>query len=241
LRGLEGRLFLNYLTKAKRGFEADRILLCMTTNMKIDYQSEFKKKLKENISLVRGEIDSDQTKEKISNHAQKFDRTSEEIRDEILRNDLFAEFFAKDPAKQNIFEKTAANYLKQIPSIKNFKNLPNGAKVFVSDGSIVDKRQNDSIKSVDFYFETEGKKFYCTHKYTGTGDGSAQKEQYIDARNFMSECYKGKDPNVYFLTILDGPYYEKKPYRETLNKEFQTTNCYCLSIEEVEGFINKVR
>ena len=73
--------------------------------MKIDYQKEYKKQLQNNILMVRDEIDNDDFVLKITNHAEKFDREYSEIRSKILTDDMYAEIFAKDPAKQNIYVK----------------------------------------------------------------------------------------------------------------------------------------
>lgn len=81
--------------------------------MKVDYQLEYKKQLQANILLVRSQIDNEDFILKIKNHSDKFDRTPEEVRSKILTDDMYAEIFAKDPAKQNIYEKLAASYISE--------------------------------------------------------------------------------------------------------------------------------
>jgi len=85
--------------------------------MKIDYRGKFKAQLQENILKVRDEIDNPDFVFKITNHADKYDRDFNEVRSKILTDDFFAETFAKDPAKQNIYEKLAADLLKNISLI----------------------------------------------------------------------------------------------------------------------------
>lgn len=77
----------------------------------IDYQVEYRKQLQKNISLVRSEINNSDFVLKIKNHAEKFDRDFNEVKNKIMNDDMYAEFFAKDPSKQNIYEKLAAKYI----------------------------------------------------------------------------------------------------------------------------------
>ena len=71
--------------------------------MKIDYQLEYTKQLQKNISLVRSEIDNDDFVLKITNHAEKFGHEYNVVKSKIMTDDMYAEIFAKDPAKQNIY------------------------------------------------------------------------------------------------------------------------------------------
>ncbi len=95
--------------------------------MKIDYQLEYRKQLQRNISLVRNEIDNPDFVLKITNHAEKFGREYDEVKSKIMTDDMYAEWFAKDPAKQNIYEKLAASYISGIEDVVDFRNLPNSA------------------------------------------------------------------------------------------------------------------
>lgn len=66
--------------------------------MKIDYQSEYRKQLQKNISLVREEIENPDFTLKLTNHAEKFSRDFNEVKSKIMTDDMYAEWFAKDPA-----------------------------------------------------------------------------------------------------------------------------------------------
>ena len=69
---------------------------------------------KQNILEVRKDIDKSWVKDKINNHIQRFDGmfSAEDVRKQILENDLVASMFAKDPSKQNITEKLVSEILK---------------------------------------------------------------------------------------------------------------------------------
>lgn len=126
----------------------------------IDYQGEYKKQLQRNISLVRSEIENSDFVLKITNHAEKFGRSFDEVKEKIMNDDMYAEIFAKDPSKQNIYEKLAAKYISDLDIVSNFRNLPNSAKMFVVEGFVVNTRQND-VKSIDFHFKIGRKKYLC--------------------------------------------------------------------------------
>lgn len=212
----------------------------------LNYKKTLKEVRKLNISMVLETIDTKDMRLKINNHSERFDHPYDEIRNEILSRPLFAENFAIDPKKQNTAEKLAAKYLEgRLNKVvgNSFKNYPSNVKLFVYDGEIVNKRPNKSFKSVDFYFEIKLKeshlKFYCTHKYTEPF-GGGQKDAWNDARRFAKEASKSSLENTYFLTILDGPYYEKLNLISKLNEEFQTEKCIALKIEEVLDFVTKV-
>jgi len=205
--------------------------------MKIDYQKEYKKQLQNNILMVRDEIDNDDFVLKITNHAEKFDREYSEIRSKILTDDMYAEIFAKDPAKQNIYEKLAAQYISKLEKVSDFRNLPNSAKVFVAGGLITSERLND-VKSIDFVFKVGDKNIYASHKYIKATNGGAQDNQYNDIRNFLRNCDKIQSGNNYFIAICDGPYFDTKI--KILNDDFGSENVKAMNIDSLEDFISSI-
>lgn len=204
--------------------------------MKINYQSEYKKQLQKNISLVRKEIDNNDFILKITNHADKFGHDFEEVKNKIMTDDMYAEMFAKDPAKQNIYEKLAAEYISNIDGVENFKNLPNSAKMFVIEGKVTSERLND-VKSIDFQFKIGNNNFYTSHKYIKATYGGAQDNQYNDIRNFMRNCDKASSGNDYYIAICDGPYFETK--MKSLNDDFGSNNVVAMTIDGLEEFLSK--
>lgn len=205
--------------------------------MKIDYQKEYKKQLQSNILMVRDEIDNEDFVLKITNHAEKFDREYSEVRSKILTDDMYAEIFAKDPAKQNIYEKLAAQYISKLEKVSDFRNLPNSAKVFVVGGSITSERLND-VKSIDFVFKIGDKNIYASHKYIKATNGGAQDNQYNDIRNFLRNCDKIQSGYNYFIAICDGPYFDTKI--KILNDDFGSENVKAMNIDSLEDFISSI-
>ena len=206
--------------------------------MKIDYQLEYRKQLQKNISLVRSEIENPDFVLKLTNHAEKFSRDFDEIKSKIMTDDLYAEWFAKDPAKQNIYEKLAAEYISSIDCVEEFKNLPNSAKMFIVEGRVTSKRLND-VKSIDFQFRVGGNNIYASHKYIKATNGGAQDNQYNDIRNFLRNCNKISTGNDHYIAICDGPYFDSE--KEILNDDFGSSNVIAMTIDDLEDFISKIK
>lgn len=204
----------------------------------IDYQGEYKKQLQRNISLVRSEIENSDFVLKITNHAEKFGRSFDEVKEKIMSDDMYAEIFAKDPSKQNIYEKLAAKYISDLDIVSNFRNLPNSAKMFVVEGFVVNTRQND-VKSIDFHFKIGEKNIYASHKYIKATYGGAQDNQYNEVRNFLRNCNKINSGNDFYIAICDGPYFETKI--ETLNSEFGSDNVIAMNIDGLSDFIKSIK
>lgn len=205
--------------------------------MVIDYQKEYKKQLQKNISLVRSQIENPDFVLKITNHAEKFNRSFDEVKDKIMSDDMYAEIFAKDPSKQNIYEKLAAKYISNLDNVSNFRNLPNNTKMFIVDGFVVKKRKND-VKSIDFHFKIGEKNIYASHKYIKATNGGAQDNQYKEVRNFLRNCNKINSGNDFYIAICDGPYLETKI--ETLNSEFGSNNVIVMNIDGLSEFIKSI-
>jgi hypothetical protein len=167
----------------------------------MDFTAYVESKKKEarlaNIEEVRREIDHSWVKTKIENHIAAFDgiMSAEEVREAILTNIIVASKFCKDPGKQNISEKLAAEVL-------GLNKLPAQGKNcirFNNSGDIVSVSSGNT-KSADFILN----EYYATQKYT-TDEGGAQDNQRNDVIDFLTRGsiqYK-------VAAIVDGPYWDK--------------------------------
>lgn len=173
-----------------------------------------------NIQGLRANIDSAEVRLKIANHAKSFAGiiSEEEIRESILTNLVVASKFCKDPAKQNISEKLAAEVL-------GLEKLPASGKKsirFNDDGDIVSTTTGNT-KSADFIYNG----YYATQKYT-CGEGGAQDNQRNDVIDFL----KRGSIKYKVAAIVDGTYWDK--YREILRKEFaDNPNVLITSVSEI--------
>lgn len=175
---------------------------------------------KQNIEEVRNDIDKAWVKEKIMNHMTAFDGlfSYDEIKNEILTNDLVASKFCKDPGKQNISENLAGEVLK-------LKKLPASGKNcirFNDNGDIV-ATSTGNTKSADFILDG----YYATQKYT-MGEGGAQDNQRNDVIDFLK---RGSIKNK-VAAIVDGDYWDK--YKSELIAQFANNpNVLITSVTEL--------
>lgn len=176
---------------------------------------------KRNIEKVRKDIDKAWVKEKIKNHIIAFDGlfTYDEVKQQILSNDLVASKFCKDPSKQNISEILAAKVL-------GWEKKPSqGSKCirFNDDGDIVSTSAGNT-KSADF--QEFG--YYITQKYT-EGEGGAQDNQRNDVIDFLKRgSIKHK-----VMAVVDGDYWDSK-YKAILIEEFKNNpNVKITSVTEL--------
>ena len=205
----------------------------------VNYDFEYKEQLKKNISLVREDIESVSSVLKIKNFCEKYNYSYESVVEKILGDDMFAVFFAKEPSKQNIYEKIAAKYVSSLESVSGFENYPNSIKLFVINGNITNKREND-VKSIDFHFKVGDISIYASHKYIkDSKGGGAQDNQYNEVRNFLRNCNKLNTGDVYYIAICDGAYFDSKI--GILNNDFGSSHVRAMPIDDLENFITSIK
>ena len=178
------------------------------------YEQRIKQARRDNIENV---FDEEETKEKVRNFAERFDCDEMLVWKQMQDDMSFALTFAKDPGKQSIHQHIAADYIKQLPTISNFKELPAGGKnaLYCVDGVVVNGEmyKDKVVKSIDFYweyiFEDKKLEFYATHKRTDR-DGGAQDNQFNDVLVFHENAKKCKNKNIVLLSITDGQYYKER-------------------------------
>lgn len=159
-------------------------------------KKEYEVQLSKNILELYNNIDTIEYQTKIKNYCKQFNFNIKEVNDKILSDRMFAMFFIKNPAKQNLVEKTI---IKIFPNTK----LPASGKKcvrFSSDGKVIFKKEIGCTKSADFLIDD----VYFTQKYTN-GCGGAQDNQYNDVVDFLSKGEKNKNFKV--GAILDGDYW----------------------------------
>lgn len=223
---------------------------------KIDYDSGFKEMIEKNINEVRQNIDAEYMKIKIQNYCTRYDLPYMFVKRRILLDNIFALQFAKDPSKQSYHQHCAADFIKSLPRVQSFKQLPasGGNSLFIVEGILKYKKElliDTETKSIDFSWHiiTEnGTKimFYAAHKHTDQ-EGGAQDNQYNDLKQFMKHSNKSNDNLSYFLAIGDGPYYQRQPKKESsktrielMNDDYSNNHCVALTSNDLESLINKI-
>ena len=174
----------------------------------------------ENIKEVRKDIHKAWVQEKIANHIAAFDgiMTAEEIENAILNDIIVASKFCKDPSKQNISEKLAAEVLR----LKKLPSQGNSCIRFNDNGDIV-STVSGNTKSADFMLN----EYYATQKYTGQS-GGGQDNQRDDVIDFLKRgSIKHK-----VAAIVDGAYWDY--WREELKEIFANNpNVLITSVTEL--------
>lgn len=220
--------------------------------MVVDYKGEYSKTLFKNLKEVLNEIESKDMTLKISNWANKFNYSFDEIKEKIINDEIFRCVFAKDPAKQNLYQTLASKYIKSLNIVENFEVLPAGGKnaIYLINGKIFKgsqlQNQSKDIKSIDFKWDTKGFIFYASHKYTGMA-GGAQDNQYEDIQTYLRHTRDCNEKNTIFLAICDGDYYLQKDSKtgdetklERLERLTDNKTSFVLNINKLKEFLEKI-
>lgn len=174
-----------------------------------------------NIEEVRQNVNKSDVQVKIKKHCEKFDGifTCEDIKNQILSNDLVASMFAKDPLRQNLTEPFIASLMKD--NVNNFILLPKSGRNAI---------RFDDAKSVDFVFDKDGVKYYATQKYTREA-GGAQDNQKVEVKHFLNVVRKHMKENEKAVAILDGAYWENGNRKELADLFKECDNIIIASVE----------
>ncbi|MCQ2570927.1 MAG: hypothetical protein MJ154_01620 [Candidatus Saccharibacteria bacterium] len=182
---------------------------------RIDYVSAYRKALEENVSEVKKAVltrDSAMLL-KIHNYSERFNLPEKFVEHKILKDNVFANQFAKDPSKQSLHQKIAADFISSITEVVNFAQLPasGGDACYICDDGVVRKGvcSHGLTKSIDFYWEYGDCRYFAAHKHT-TYEGGAQDNQFNDLQAFLENASKSTLANTFFIAIGDGEYYQKK-------------------------------
>lgn len=131
-----------------------------------------------NMRELREDIKAKWVTTKISNHLERnphLDLTTEEIRELILKDDLVASFFAKDPSRQNFTEKAISKIIAKIDGIEDFQDLPNSTHWYLINGKVEYLTNRPvGIKNIDYMFKFKGIDFIATQKYTKAAGGGTR-------------------------------------------------------------------
>lgn len=217
---------------------------------KIDYESAYKIALDQNISEVREAIleDDPSMRVKLENYAEKFGIPIRFLKHKILSDNLFANSFIKDPSKQSLHQKVAADFIESINCVEDFCQLPAGgqnARYICDDGTVRMGENSGQAKSIDFYWVYDGNIYYAAHKHTSE-EGGAQDNQFKDLQLFLENASKSKLASTFFLAIGDGDYYQKR-YRngseeyatriDYMNKKYGTDHAVAITTDDLEKFL----
>ena len=179
---------------------------------------------------------------KVDTYVWRFGSSVQAVLDKIANDQMFANWFTKEPRRQTLHEKVAAKWIRELDGVEGFVDLPNngkGAYYINSDGEIHEGKPN--FKSLDFMWRSGKSTCYATHKYTKEGGGN-QDSQFKEVVATMRRFQNGKvAKNIVLFAILDGPYYTKAKFEE-IRSHARTTPplSYAIPIEELPGIIEQI-
>ena len=201
----------------------------------IDWEKEIKEQIKENLRECEKKLESKEYRTKIKEWCQKFDFDFNLIFAKAKNDPYFRAFFAKDPKKQNIYEKIMAKYINSLSFVSDFQNLSSGGKnALYLDRGVIRKGSeyphNKPAKSVDFYWTITNERqglvgdqkgeiiqFYAFHKYIEES-GGAQDNQFKEIKNCIEVGRNGsQESNRRVIFICDGAYFTDKKVKELKN------------------------
>jgi hypothetical protein len=208
-----------------------------------DYDKLYKEEVQKNIvKLLNEEIDTEDFQKKLNNWSNKFEYAPQEVLQKIKEDKMFACNFIKDPSKQSFHQKIAANYIKSLEIVQDFKLLPAGGKnaLYVIQGEVISRSTKpDKLKSIDFMWKAGKYTFYASHKYTKISGGS-QDNQFHDILGFLKEARGSRLTNTIFIAICDGGYYTPAKF-EIIKRECYANVSYAMKISELEGFLKTIK
>lgn len=197
-----------------------------------DWEKEIKGARLKNIADVLNFLENREAElmKKIKFFAERTDIPEHEVISDIQQSRTAAAQFAKDPKRQNIYEKISLKFMKDRAKEHgiNIMKLPQdetNALYLDENGAIRAKRRtNDRTigKALDFVASKGNQKVYISHKYTGES-GGMQGSQSDEQLHYMKKFAGAEriEPGVHFATVCDGQYYEGGGIQEIKSYERQ--------------------
>ena len=215
--------------------------------MPIDYRKAKQQAWVTNIKDI--DLQEPSIQKKVLNWAELRGIALQDLLQDIEHSKYFKYAFAKDPVRQNLYERLALDFLSNLPLLKDVVKLaPNGEKsLFVHKGILTlgeniprTQRAESKSKSIDFKFAIKpfGQRkhditCYAMHKYT-EGEGGAQDNQYSDLRLFLYNCPTNRQEC--YIAFADGYYYTSR--LRSLKDEFDTASKRrVFTLNEFESYI----
>lgn len=218
--------------------------------MPIDFAGKEVQRWRENAVDVPRAVKAGELNLKITNYCERFGYSEDEVRERLKSDHFLQAWFAKDPKKQNIHEHTAAEFIKRIKGISNFRNLPNNEKA-ISNGGVIPKKElkktggRSTAKTIDFEWNYGHLECYAYHKYTH-GEGGSQDSALRDLQAFIREARGSVEEDRHFFILADGSFYDgkgrnkKRTRLEELQDEAGGVQIHSCKTEDLEEVLKRI-
>ncbi|RHZ36118.1 hypothetical protein [endosymbiont GvMRE of Glomus versiforme] len=215
----------------------------------IDWEKALQEQVKKNLLECEKKLDNKEYRTKIEKWCRKFGFDFATIFAKAKGYQYFRAFFAKDPKKQNIYEKILTEHITSFPFVSNFQKLSSGGKnaLYIDRGVLrkgSEYPHNKPAKSVDFSWTIKNDKgevinLYAFHKYIEES-GGAQDNQFKEIKHCIEVGRNGsQEVNRRVIFICDGAYFTDKKVKELKNL-ISNWNCVVLSSKDLEKYLRKV-
>ncbi|MCY3865887.1 MAG: hypothetical protein OXG68_10665 [Chloroflexi bacterium] len=126
-----------------------------------------------------------------------------------------ASTLAREARRQNIHEKHAADFIRNMEHVSDFEKLPAvgaNARYLNSDGQFVTRsqlgRSPKPSKSLDFKWNTNGIRCLAAQKYTKEGGGN-QDSQFNELELLLRNYLQRTNNGIALFVLVDGAYYNQ--------------------------------
>ncbi len=206
----------------------------------------------ENLDAMEEEIANrnDGLTERISHFSERYDLPMEAFWAALEANPRgpLAAVLSTDARRQNIHEEAAANFIRQLDNVKEFRELPRqgrGVHYIAEDGRIILRHQLRSreprpSEAIDFTWQTYDITCYASQKYTREGGGN-QDSRFDETVRLLSNFRQNLDENVALFVILDGAYFTDNMLEQLqeLVKD-EGPHSYIVAINDLQQIINQI-
>ncbi len=205
-----------------------------------DYDSIERKAWLENAEEVPKRLSSNDKDllKRVRTYIDRFRYPESNVKDKIQHDPMFAAHFAKEPRRQSLHERVAADWICNLNAVKEFESLPKSGRealYITSDGEVMrgNEIRSRPSKSLDFKWKTGATTCYAMHKYTREGGGN-QDSQYKEMLALLKLFLNCRDKSLILIVIVDGPYYtEAKMSELTHSTRDHPPKSFAVHIESV--------
>ncbi len=217
-------------------------------SLQLDFDSiEYQRNL-DNFSDMKGEIAerSERLTKRVKHFATQFGLTEKCFWDSLEADPEgpLAAVLSKEARRQNIHENAAADYVKSLEAVSEFRKLPSVGRnaCYVNrDGQMVTRDQLGNAprpsKSIDFQWRTGRLTCYAAQKYTKEGGGN-QDNQFNEVERLLEHFQRRTNNDTALFVLVDGPYYnEERLTRLKGLTRLQSPYSYVTSINELNSIL----